>query len=309
MPISEEIESQEDQSWWKQFEPFDPDAEESREEREEEIEESESQAQEGRTIRVMKNPKEPTQAEVDQHNVSHCPFRSWCKVCVMGQSVTKGHFKRREDEESQVPTVSLDYMFMTEGSEQEKEEKGGMESGMPILVILDHETDMCFAAVVPEKGVHAYAVIRASNDIALTGHTSLILKSDNEPAIMALKNAVKAESSQQITTTAVAARRQRSSKMIGEESAAYDSASNGKVEAAIRWIQGHIRTMKAALESRLQTHVDDNHDCLPWLIRHSSWIRNRMAVKSDGKTAYERWKGKIQERVGRIWRTDHVLEA
>ena len=28
------------------------------------------------------------------------------------------------------------------------------------------------------------------------------------------------------------------------------------------------------------------------MIRHASWIRNRFKVKSDGKTAYERWKGK-----------------
>ena len=31
---------------------------------------------------------------------------------------------------------------------------------------------------------------------------------------------------------------------------------------------------------------------MPWLVRHAGWIRNRFVVKSDGRTAYERWKGK-----------------
>ena len=62
---------------------------------------------------------------------------------------------------------------------------------MPILVTVDHNTDMTFTSVIPRKGVHPYAVVRACNDIALLGHTHLVLKSDNEPAILALKPAIK----------------------------------------------------------------------------------------------------------------------
>ena len=73
----------------------------------------------------------------------------------MGQAVTKGHFRKEGDEESQVPLVSMDYMFMTdEGREEEEGESGedrGMESGMPILVIVDHETYMSYRLVCSEK--------------------------------------------------------------------------------------------------------------------------------------------------------------
>ena len=31
---------------------------------------------------------------------------------------------------------------------------------------------------------------------------------------------------------------------------------------------------------------------VPWLVRHTSGVMNRFMVKSDGKTGYERWKGK-----------------
>ena len=162
---------------------------------------------------------------------------------------------------------------------------------MPILVMVDHVTDMMFSSVVPQKGVNPYAVMRVSNDLSLLGHVKLVLKSDNEASILSLKQAVRAESSQQIEVSA-ASSRPRSEQIIPEESPAYDSASNGKVEVNIKLVQGHIRTLKSALESRLQQEIPDDHDCLPWLVRHSSWIRNRFAVKHDGRTAYERWKGK-----------------
>ena len=43
--------------------------------------------------------------------------------------------------------------------------------GMPILVMIDHGTNMCFSSVVPKKGVHAYAVVRICNDLSLLGHS------------------------------------------------------------------------------------------------------------------------------------------
>ena len=53
---------------------------------------------------------------------------------------------------------------------------------MPIVVMTHHASDMAFSSVVPKKGVHPYAVIRASNDLALIGHSKVILQSDNGPA-------------------------------------------------------------------------------------------------------------------------------
>ena len=50
--------------------------------------------------------------------------------------------------------------------------------------------------------------------------------------------------------------------------------------------------MKEALESRLNEVVHEDHCVLPWMIRHASWIRNRFKVGKDGKTPYQRWKGK-----------------
>ena len=163
---------------------------------------------------------------------------------------------------------------------------------MPILIMVDHGCSMAFSSVVPRKGVHAYAVVRACNDLALLGHSKIILKSDNEPAILALKEAIKAESSQKIELTGRLNQDRKQDVIIPEESPAYDSRSNGKVEATIRWVQGQIRTMKSGLESRIGQEAKANHNSIPWLVRHATWIRNRFKIGTDGKTAYERWKGK-----------------
>ena len=97
---------------------------------------------EGRRVKVMKSPSQPSQEEIDRHNVAHCPFRSWCKLCVMGQSVTTGHFRARQEDARQVPTVSMDYMFMKdEDSEEEEvlEDGNQVESGMPIVAMVDDD--------------------------------------------------------------------------------------------------------------------------------------------------------------------------
>ena len=101
------------------------------------------------------------------------------------------------------------------------------------------------------------------------GHTEVIFKSDGEAAIKALKEAVKAEAINQIEVT-WQPQDSRSSSIIPEESPAYDSAPNGKVEVTVKIIQGQARTLKAALESRLKSEVSDSHDCLPWMVRHAA---------------------------------------
>ena len=78
--------------------------------------------------------------------------------------------------------------------------------------------------------------------------------------------------------------------IIKEESPAYDSRSNGYVEAVIKSVQGKIRTMKDALESRIGIKIRDDHPSLPWLIRHVGFIRSIFHVDETGRTVYENGK-------------------
>ena len=188
-----------------------------------------------------------------------------------GKSKSAPHRKRKEgEEEEEVPVISVDYMFM----ETDDKDAG---RGMPILVSRDRKTKWINAAVVTQKGNCPYAVKRLSEDIGAMGYNRIVLKSDQEPAVKDLKARVKAE---------------RSEDIIMEESPAYEHRSNGEVERAIQTVQGQIRTLKSALESRYEWQMPPDSDILPWMVRHAGNTVNRYHKGADGLTAYRRLKGK-----------------
>ena len=44
----------------------------------------EDMVQESEELRHVQAPVLPSEAEVEAHNVSHLPVRSWCSACVRG---------------------------------------------------------------------------------------------------------------------------------------------------------------------------------------------------------------------------------
>ena len=121
----------------------------------------------------------PSQEEVEKHNLTHLPYRSWCKHCVMGKS--KGQHHCKSSKKRSVPVVSIDYMFMSDNQGE------GEEKGMTIIVQKDRTFGIITSTVVPQKGVCSYPVDRVSKGLQLLGHKRLIFKSDGEPALVALK--------------------------------------------------------------------------------------------------------------------------
>ncbi len=162
-------------------------------------------------VRVKKNPVLPSEKQVEEHYASnHVPYRSWCKACVMGKGVNSAHFRTDKEEEQAVSTVSIDYAFMTH--DDVKESEAGY---MPILVMLDRNTGKVNANVVPAKGVNPYAVMRTAQNVKLLGYDKIVFKCDQEPAIVALRDAVKRELQMAV---------------VPEESPVGESQSNGEVE-------------------------------------------------------------------------------
>ena len=65
------------------------------------------------------------------------------------------------------------------------------------------------------------------------------------------------------------------------------------VERAIQDVQAQIRTVKMALEWRYGGNkLKEDHPILPWLIRYSAMQINVARKGEDGRTAYERRRGK-----------------
>ena len=122
--------------------------------------------------------------------------------------------------------VGLDYMWMEEHEEDE-------EKGMPIIVGRCRRTKWVFAEVVPHKGMDPYAVKRVTQSLKLLGYPKLDLKTDQEPAILKLKEAVGRE-----------LRSDHGITVIVEESPVGEHKSNGEIDNSVKRIEGMVRIHK-----------------------------------------------------------------
>ena len=245
-------------------------------------------AEEGAGAKVLPVPVRPTQQEVDLHNATHVPFRSWCPFCVSGKAKSHPHFSKSEERESDIPVVSLDYAFLGEeegDADDETELTAEQKDGtvLKVLVMKDRKSKYIIANVVPRKGDHPYVVQRVGEDLTqILGYDRVIFKSDQEPAIKKLKAAV---------------RREYSVALPEEQSAVGDSQSNGEIEMAVQMVEGQVRTLKSQLESRLNRVIPADNNLLPWLVRHAGALLSRYHQSSDGMTAYRRLRGRNYDRV------------
>jgi hypothetical protein len=67
---------------------------------------------EAQDIKVAPDPFMPSAAEVEEHRVTHWPYRSWCRECVEGKALGE-HRSHRCAHGSRVAVVGIDYFFMT----------------------------------------------------------------------------------------------------------------------------------------------------------------------------------------------------
>jgi hypothetical protein len=144
--------------------------------------EEEDQVEEAMVCKPCRDPGAPTHAEVEAHEPTHLPYRSWCPVCVAGRRDNPQH-RRREDEDREVPEVIMDYAFIRRQNEKET---------LTILIVKDRDTRALRGAVMRHKGVCLdEAADRATDIIEGFGHKGkIILNVDNENALKALREEV-----------------------------------------------------------------------------------------------------------------------
>ena len=133
----------------------------------------------------------PTRSEFLEHCVTHNPYRPWCPHCVRGRGQEFGHFRRRGTNPNRVPLIAFDYAGLSDKGEViGLEFDPSDESATRVLIVCiraaDDKQSCVFGHVVPHKGVDVekFAVDCLVGDILWTGYTSVMLKSDNEPAIL-----------------------------------------------------------------------------------------------------------------------------
>ena len=57
----------------------------------------------------------PTKDEVIEHNLTHIPFRNWCRHCIRGRAANDPH-PHTTNTENEVPVISVDYCWMAQGN-------------------------------------------------------------------------------------------------------------------------------------------------------------------------------------------------
>ena len=236
--------------------------------REIEFEEEPIENDEARQPKILRDPGAPTEAEVERHNVTHMPYRSWCPACVEGKARDKHHSLNEEQDQKGVPEIVFDYGFL--GSEGEET--------IAIQVARDRRTRMLFAHVVPKKGfTHEHGAAEMIKDIVKLGYKEVVLKCDGEAALKSIQDEV---------------RRQRAEPTILENSPVGDSRANGAAERAVQALGEQVRVLRRGLEQRLGLRLSGKHPVTAWLVEHAADLLSKYQVGNDGKTGYERWKGK-----------------
>ena len=179
-------------------------------------------------IRLAPEPGEPTTEEVESHRATHLPYRSWCEDCVMGRGSGEQH---RAGKAGSVPVIACDYLLVTRSGILRKDElgEGSHEIILKILVVKDSKSKFVGAHVVPVKGLgeDRYAAEKVRRDVTWLGYSRVILKSDNEPAIVAVTREVLKGLRVEVLEQAASA-----------VPPAYDSKANGSVENAVKLVQG-----------------------------------------------------------------------
>eukprot|EP00959_Pyramimonas_sp_CCMP1952_P165256 3454316-Pyramimonas_sp.AAC.1 len=108
----------------------------------------------------------PSREEVEAHNTTHLPHRSWCPHCVRGKARGRNHRRRKRERNGGVPVISMDYMRL----KGRKEEGESASNGYPILVMHCRETKLTWSRALLKKGVDSYSVKVGFDMIGFTGY-------------------------------------------------------------------------------------------------------------------------------------------
>ncbi len=207
---------------------------------------------EGEPQKAVRSPKRPSLKEVEEHELTHCPYRAWCDHCVRGQAKDDAHpAVAGEMAESAVVRVLMDYCFFQEGLKSkvtEHEESTTAKTSLTVMVMLETLCHSVWAYAVESKGAgETWMTEQIVEDIETIGLTNerIIMKSDQEPSIIDVQKSV--------------ARARSGYGTALEHSKVGDSNSNGRIERCIQDFKGLVRTLRSDVESSDPTRGPHHH--------------------------------------------------
>ena len=179
------------------LQPFDENLVDVEEQR---VQEREGVVAQGERARPLPQPRLPSRQEVQEHELTHIPYRSWCVHCVRGAGRSDAHCRRaRQDEEERehMTTWSFDYAFIVDNGDlctREEMERVGWDKTRDTVLVSE---DLAFGGIrvhlVSAKGNgDPWIAGKIKDDIGELGYggAPVRIKSDQEPAIVDVQRAV-----------------------------------------------------------------------------------------------------------------------
>ena len=235
---------------------------------------------EGQSPKFKCIPCMPTQSEIHLHDLSHLPYRNWCPICVRSKAKEDPHRRHPDghNEEHGLPIISMDYELL-----EDKE---------VMLVVKDEVSGAVLAYDCTCKGPgDEWVPKQLARDLDAWGRKDICLKTDGEPAIMAVQREVA---------------KLRSGRTVPLNPPACDPHGNGPAEKAVQDVTGHLRCVKLALEAKLKRNIDASHPIVKWMMPHAAFLLTRLSVGRDGMTSWRRlmgktWNGSLAEVGELVW--------
>ena len=144
-------------------------------------------------------------------------------------------------------------------------EERSLHGASPVLVGYDHRSKGVWAMAVDHKGPTDSSVKWITRKIDESGNagTKVVIRSDQEESIIALKKAV-------------TIRRQAETVLI--ESPVRDSRANGSAERTVRSWAAQVRTLRHHLETRIKTKVPKESPLMSWIASWAAEVLTRYKV-------------------------------
>ena len=119
--------------------------------------------QEARKVKKMMDPKLPTQDEIEEHNLTHLPFRNWCRHCIKGRGREMPHMTIKDVDEKKQHEFHMDFCFL--GAEHEPGE------ALTVLIAKERATTMAMATVGPSTSAMRFVNEPGECDLEQSGAT------------------------------------------------------------------------------------------------------------------------------------------
>ena len=203
--------------------------------------------------------------------------------------------------QSTCPRIRLDYCTITDKSQEEASDDAAVDGdadaakldaagyddkpddkdvegqSITVLVMQEISNRSVWAYGVESKGAsESWVIEQIVEDLDTVGlrNDKVVVKSDQEPSVQEVSRAI-ARARAADYGTAI------------EASSVGDSNSNASIERAIQDVEGQIRTLRSALEERVNAKIHIKAQVVDWMVRHAACLISRCRVRHDGWTAMQ----------------------